>query len=464
MLFIIRLSFFLCLLTVGSAHADDLSLAVDSGVSARPTSSLVGAMNAALAENPSILAGQDRVRSAYEDVFQARAGYKPQVSLFADADFYMTDSDPGVRENGFSKSLGVNVSQLLYDGGLTHSQVGSAYYQTLSIRADFYEARSLLLSQVAAAYANVVYTKQALALAENNEAVITKQLEATKLRFEVGELTRTDVSQAQARLADARALVIEAKGLLETARAALSELTVQDVPVDDTLPELPASLPQTLDVFLDDVDERNFAIRTAQWQVNTAEENIDGAESALLPNVTLDGGLQQDYDPAPGLVDDQTTAIIGVSASMPLYTGGANRSAIRQSKLLSGAAANDLETLKRQKAREAIAAWEEYNSSTAEVQARVEQVEASSVAREGVSKELDVGLRTVLDLLDAEQEYLDSQIALIAAKRDRLSASYNILQLMGALNPQTFPGLIDSDAVALSEIDRAIDLYLQSKK
>ncbi len=389
--------------------------------------------------NPTLQAARTNLKSVQEQLPQAYANWLPNIEANAgisDGDF---DSKPdgtfGSGSGSTEKNIGVSFEQSLYRGGRSFAQTKVARAVIMAQTAEVLRTEQDLMRAAAQAYMDVFRDRSLLELAQNNQDVISKQLEATQDRFEVGELTKTDVSQAQARLASASADIITAKGNLRASEAVFEQIIGfrperLEYPYDDL------GLPSDLDEALFIADSQSPAIAASIHAHRAAEEDINNVFGALLPQVGISGNIARAYDPNPGILDRQTSRNIGISASIPLYQGGATRSKIRSAKHT----ANEryIQILEQRKAikQSAVQAWEAFQSASAEAEARKAQIKASAIAQEGVRAEAEFGSRTVLDTLDADQEFLDANVALVTAQRNKIVAEYQLLAILGDLTPQ----------------------------
>lgn len=408
-------------------------------------------LRASYADNPTLRAARAELRATNERLPQAQAGWKPTLSGEANVTWADIDQSPAAANAGngtTSKQLGLSATQPLYRGGRTVAGVDSAENVIQAQRAILNATEQRIMRDVATAYMNVVRDEAVLELRTSNKAVIEKQLQATRDRFEVGELTRTDVAQAEARLARAEADRTSAVGNLRTSRSVYEQLT-GFAPGALGYPQLAFALPPKLEgaVMLAEAD--NPAVVASRHRHRAAQSDIGSVFGELLPQVQLFGSWSKEYDPQPGILDDVTTTAVGVSATVPLYTGGATRARVREAKYVANQRMITIQETVRQAKQEAVANWESLAAAQAEITSREAQVNAAAMAREGVYQEAELGARTVLDTLDADQEYLDAQVALVTARRNETVATFFLAATLGLLTPQNlgFPEIaLDHDA------------------
>lgn len=395
------------------------------------------ALRHAYRNNPVLIAARSELKATHELLPQAYAGWKPTIS--SEASLTNTEIDGsnfGGGDGSTARDLVLSLDQPLWRGGRTFAQTAAARHTIRAQGAALRSTEQSVLLDAAAAYMDVVRDQALLDLSLGNQDVIAKQLEATQDRFDVGEITITDVSQAKARLARAESDVITARGDLHSSYAVFEEL-IGLTPKRLAGPDMALTLPESLDEAVLVAEQSNPRILAAFHSHKASEEDVDDVFGELLPEIGAFGSWNKTYDPSPGLIDEQTTKSIGLSASIPLYQAGAVRSRVRQAKHTANQRYIEILDVKRQVRQEVISAWSDWRAAQSEINSRSAQVEASQVAQEGVRAEATVGSRTVLDTLDADQELLDAQVALVTARRNEVVARFTLLSTLGLLSPQT---------------------------
>lgn len=383
--------------------------------------------------NPALNSGRADLLATQEELPQAQAGWKPTVT--ADADVTNNNSDDGdTDESNTSKGVGLTLTQPLYRGGRTVAQSASAR-AVIEARSQLLRAQEQdIFEAVAVAYMDVVRDEALLDLRRQNQDLQSRQLKATKDRFEVGELTKTDVSQSDARLAGAEADVIDAQGNLNSSRATFEQVTGV-APGKLAPPDVRLTVPDNLAAATTQAEQSSPLVLSAINAHRASENDVDGVYGELLPQVGLFAGVDRTYDPPSGLSDDRTDRNIGIEASIPLYEAGAVRSRVRQAKHVANSRYLDILDTKRRSREDAIRSWEDLQAARAQIKSREAQVEAARIAQEGVKQEAEFGARSVLDALDADQELLDAQVALVSARRDEVVAQFSLLSTLGLLTP-----------------------------
>lgn len=404
---------------------------------AKPVMEMQSALRHAYIHNPSLMAARSEFRGTQELLPQAHAGFKPTIGSTATVNkTELAGSNFPGAAGSTSKDVGLSLDQPLFRGGRTFAETSAAEYTIKAQAAILQSAEQSVLLSAATSYMDVLRDQALLDLGVNNRDVITKQLEATQDRFDVGELTITDVSQAKARLARADSDVITARGNLDSS-GALFEEVVGMAPVLLEEPELDLALPETLDEATAVAEENNPRVLSAVHAHKAAEDDIDNVYGELLPEIGFFASWNRTFDPQPGIVDRQTTKSVGLSATLPLYQAGATRSRVRQAKHSANSRYMDILDVKRQVRQEVVSAWAALQTAKSEIRSREAQVEASRLAQEGVKAEAEFGSRTVLDTLDADQEFLDAQVSLVTARRNQVVAKFTLLQTLGLLSAQT---------------------------
>ncbi|MDP6351228.1 MAG: TolC family outer membrane protein [Alphaproteobacteria bacterium] len=400
--------------------------------------SLEEALATAYATNPALLAERAALRATDEGVARALSGWRPTVTVNGQFDHQFTDSETRFlfsagEQTIDTKSIELSLSQPLYRGGRTVSDTQRSENLVLAGRANLIDIEQQVLLDGTIAYMNVVRDQAVVELSINNERVLGRQLEATRDRFEVGEVTRTDVSQAEARLSNGNAVRIEAEGALAIARAnylaVIGDLPGQiDFPTADNRPLLPDSQEEALRLSR----ARHPALIRAGFLERAALYDISYAGGRLLPEVTFDTSISRALDPTT-FTDEQDSFQFGVTGRVPLYQSGDEYAEIRQLRQTAAQRRRELDSARRTAEEDASGVWVELQTAVAQIRALEASVRANRIALEGIEQEAAVGARTVLDVLDAEQELFDAQVNLVRARRDEIVAGYELLQVIGSL-------------------------------
>lgn len=327
----------------------------------------------------------------------------------------------------------------LYQGGAVRNGIEAAEARVEAGRADLRSTEATLFVQVVAAYMDVIANRNIVELNANQVQVLDTNLQATSDRFEIGDLTRTDVAQAEARLSLARSRLETAQAELQAAEEFYLELVgswPDDLEPPPPLPELPETPDQAEDVAVVD----NPDLLSSRRNAEAARDDIDVAEAARLPRLSaVANGAYTDYfgtlggggAGAVGISQSETTASVGLQATIPLYQGGGPGARVRQAQARYDQAQELVVATERAVVADVRAAFSRYRASLQVIDSTQIAVEANELALEGVRAENSVGLRTILDVLNAEQELLNSQVDLVTARRNAYVAGFNLLAAMG---------------------------------
>ena len=406
-----------------NAHAEDMKQAL---VSAYQT-------------NPGLMAERARVREIDENYIQAQAAGRLNASIDASIGqtFFGTEFTTGAGPTlSTSGQLTPRTGQLslikpLYQGGRVRALKSQAKAGILAARQNLRNEEQNLLISAATAYVDVMRDEETARIRRNNVKVLTRQLTAAQVRFDVGAGTRTDIAQSQARLAAAEIGLANADAQLAVSRAAYTRYT-GNVPEQLTAPlrfVLPASREEALQLGR----ANNPLLVAARYNENVADSAINVAKAAGKPTLSLNGGLQASADSSTN-VPRSEGASIAAQLRIPFYSGGGNRSRIRaanQAKIRS-----KFETREFERALDQTISnlWAQVDAATRSLTASRQQVQAAEIAFEGVELELDVGTRNTLDVLDAEQELLNAKLSVVQAERNLNVASYQLLAAIGGFD------------------------------
>lgn len=408
-------------------------LLIAAGSDTARAESLTEALALTYQNNPALLAARAELRSVDENVPQALSGWRPTVTLEATTGLERTDfrSDFATDGTQTPRSYTATITQPIYQGGQTSANTEQAENQVLAQRAALLLIEQQVLFSAVTAYADVVRDTAVLDLRINNESRLQRQLQAARDRFAVGEITRTDVAQAESRLAGARAERRQAEGDLATSRAVYQEI-VGRAPGELADPPRVEGLPQTLDQTIELAETSNPEVLQSIYTERAAVAGVRSVTGQLLPSVSVQGQVQRLRDFSTS--SDQTSYSVTAQVSVPLYQAGAVTSRIRQQRQVASQRRIQIEQSLRSARETAIEAWESLASARAQIISRRAEVQAQQIAYEGVQQEATVGSRTVLDVLDAEQELLSAQVALVQQQRDEVVAEFALLSASGLLN------------------------------
>lgn len=411
-------------------------LALGAGAPDVRAETLAEALAHAYRNNPQLLAARAALRAVDEQAAQASANWRPGVTFSADAGLTAAQNKGamgGFRgANRIPAGASLNVIQNLYRGGRNAHQWRRANANIFAQRARLATVEQTVLLNAVRAYMNVSRDLAVLRLNANNEQVLARQLQATRDRFSVGEVTRTDVSQAQARLARARAATIQAQGILQASRANYANV-IGAMPGDIEQPKLRTDLPGDPAEIAAQARRDNPSVVAARWDERSAQATVDLVRGELMPTVSINGRLQRRYNAqARDTIGD--SASITANVAIPLYLSGGVASRVRAAKQTVIRRRDELRQAQRTAIENASRANAALRTARSSVRAFEAQLEASRIALNGVREETAAGLRTVLDTLDAQQELLNAQVNLVRARRDLIVATYELLAAVGRMN------------------------------
>jgi outer membrane protein len=405
---------------------------------------LQDALAQAYSNNPTLQTARAALRAVDENVPAALAGWRPTVSLSGTAGYAVGDNRTYAFGNQFSSggaayasadrrvdTLGVTVTQPLYRGGRTTAGTNRANNQVMAQRASLIASEQTVFTNTVNAYVNVIQDQELLQLDMNNEQVLAKQLQATNDRFRVGEITRTDVAQAEAALAGATATRQAAEGTFATARATYEQLVGE--PPGKLLEPQPIKLPTaTVEQARALAASNNPNVVSALFNDSAAKDNFDLQYTALMPNLSLQAtGFRNENSTQSNL--RQSGGQLIASLSVPIYQGGAEYAAIRQARQQEEQARKQIDDARRTAVQSLVSAWETYGAAKATIESTRAQIRSNQIALEGVQREAIVGSRTTLDVLNAEQALLQSRTTLVQNLASFVTASYSVAASVGRL-------------------------------
>jgi outer membrane protein len=415
-----------------------------------PVPALADTIEAALVRayqtNPQLNAQRAQVRSTDENVPQALSGYRPKVAVTASAGVQYTDTLSTAGGNASQlvrtithgvngpRTVGITASQTLYNGQQTANRTRAAESQVSGAREALRVLEQTVLLSAATVYMDYLRDSAIVEVQKSNVRVLEQTLKQTKDRFNVGEVTRTDVAQSEAQLAAGRTQLTTAESNLVTTKANFRRI-IGSEPVA-LAPGSPVDrfLPSTLVAAVELGLIQNPNVTAAMFGIDVSYLQVKVAEGALLPTVTFQVAATQSYE---------TTMVLqrsfGASAltqlSVPIYQGGGEYSLIRQSKETLAQQRLVLEQTRDQARANVVQAWGQLDAGKASVRSAQAQVTASEIALNGVREEAKAGQRTTLDVLNAQQALVNARVALVTAQHDRVVASYSVLNAVGRLSP-----------------------------
>lgn len=386
--------------------------------------------------NPRIKSQRESLKAVDELVSQANAGFLPSANGTFDYGRQRSDFNNTGQNYSTANTKNLRIEQPLFKGGTTVANLNSARQRVKAGRMQLSAIEQNTLLDAVTAYMDVIQAQAILELSRNNQDVLARQLTATQERFSLGDVTRTDVSQSEARLSNAKSAVISAEGQVISTVATFQRIVgykpdgALDVP--QSYPPIPASLDEALTI----AKNVNPGLLAAVHAEKSARYDVSANKGTLLPQLALVGTANRSRSSGTtGNIPFNQDAVL-LNVSIPLYQGGAEYSRVREAKARvrqrSEELTNNLVTVEEETTR----AWEQLETSIATISAREDQIKAAETALDGVKQEQEYGARTVLDVLDAEQELFNARTNLVRAQRDRIVAVYNLVNSLGQLTPE----------------------------
>lgn len=410
---------------------------------------LEDALTMAYSANPTIGAERARQKATKEQKAQAWAQALPQVQ--GEAAYQKIDDTQTINASSFggvgtidrnfdleTKTAGVSATQPIFTGLRNFNAIRAAKARVNAGDAQLAAVEQDVLQRAAQAYFDVVRDGKVYEATKNNVEVLLRQQREAQLRFDVGEVTKTDVAQADARLAQSRAQLTTAQARLAISRAAFTEIigqapgTLED---DPTLPPAPSSVEEAQSI----ASQGSPAVVRARMAEEASRRNVAAAKGAFAPTISLTASYQYAEEPSSFVNKDEQFAY-GIRATVPLFLGGLNISRVREARALNDADRRRIEEAERRATAAVTGAWEQLTAARANINSATAQVEANKLALTGVRREAQLGTRTTLDVLDAEQEYLNAEVSLANAERDARAATFLLLAAMGVLGPDLESG------------------------
>lgn len=414
------------------------SLVLGAAAESASAESLMQALASTYVTNEQLDARRAETRAIDETVPQALSTGRPTLTGRADVGVERQKTilrPPLVGTTGTVEPYGysITVVQPVFRGFRTLNSVKQADALVYAAREALLNTEQNVLFSAVEAYVNVVRDQSIVRLRQNNISVLNEQLRATRDRFDVGEVTRTDVAQAEARLSFARTTLSVAQANLNTALARYEEIVGHGPNGVVQPPTIQSKLPRSLNEAKLVADAEHPAIRAGIFSVEAAEFGVDVTTGELLPTISVDASWAQRWDPTVNTRRVEDATITG-RLTVPFYQGGGVSSQVREAKQVRNQRRIELEQSRHEVRAAVVSAWGQVLATRAQITSSQSQVRANEVALAGVREEAKVGQRTTLDVLNADQELLDSRVALVSARRDHVLASYALLASIGRLN------------------------------
>ncbi|MEO1490813.1 MAG: TolC family outer membrane protein [Pseudomonadota bacterium] len=390
--------------------------------------SLSDALVDAINSSPELAAGRSNVRVLSEQAVQARGAGRIQVSGLVNLSAQFRD----LQRFDYPVTMQLDVVQPLFTGGQVENSTEAAETRITAEEARLIATEQGILLNTVTAFLDVRRDRTLVSLGKNNVRVINEQLRAARERFDVGEVTRTDVAQAESRLAAAQSLLAATTGTLRSSEEAYRRVVGRYPGELDPPPPLP-DLPESVDAAIGIGMTNDPDVRAARLERRAAGSDVRTAIGALLPQVSLQAQVQRLDTLRNDNIGATSNGVVGLQVNLPFYSGGVNYSNVREAQAAVEGAAADINTALRDAAQQIGDAWADLEVARASITAGKLEVRAARIAFEGVQEEAKVGARTTLDVLDAEQELLDARGDLVTSQRDEYVAAYSLLFAVGKL-------------------------------
>ncbi|MFT8420068.1 MAG: TolC family outer membrane protein [Gluconacetobacter sp.] len=402
------------------------------------------AMAAAYLTNPTLQKERATLRATDEQVPTALAGWRPTVTSNAGMSYFSGVNRVSAQDGyaGYDRkydvpgyTAGVTISQPLYSGGRTTASTHKAVNAVMAERARLIATEQQVFSDVVSAYVGVIENEQLLQLNINNEKVLQEQLRATSERFRVGEITRTDVAQAEAALASARAARQEAEGTLQTAQATYAQVIGMSPP-PNLVPPQPLVLPaRSQNEAIAQAVQNNPNVIGALFTEASQKDAVGVALSAIMPKISAQASYSRAINQSSGrsLMDDKYAT---VNIQFPLYQGGSEYAAVRQARQQVSEAHRAVDIERRAAMQLASSNWQQLVAYTAAIKSNRIAISSNILALEGVERQAIVGTSTTLEVLQQQQTLLQAQVALVQSLSNLVTASYGVAAAIGRLTAQ----------------------------
>ncbi len=433
-----------------------LALTVSTALSAQ-ADTLETALAKAYEYNPALKAARAATSAIDENVAIAKSGYRPTLSIdggYSDSKINTNRSEHGTAKrpiDGYERSLAATISQPIFSGFQTVNSVSSAKSSVKAAQASLMSTEQSLLLNAATAYLNVLRDEAIVRLQKNNEKLLKKELEETRERFKVGEVTTTDVSQAEASYASAQSQRISAEGDLEASKAIYKQIIGEEPKETMDPKEIEKMFPKSIEEALEYAKTHNYDLNAAKHTLKAKKYDVKTSQGELLPSINAyasAGRLKsQDYTMDKNPTDNSVE--LGVNFSIPLYNAGSSRAKIRQSKYYRWQAQEDVLNTQDALHADITSYWEYLSANKAKIKSVKAQIKAYQVALNGVREEEALGNRTVLDVLNQYQYLLDSEVEEVTTRHDYYVSGLQLLQAMGKLTAADLKldvDLYDADA------------------
>jgi TolC family type I secretion outer membrane protein len=400
--------------------------------------------------NAQLMSRRSALNAAEDRIDTAQSGWRPHVDLSASAGRTRLDGSFSPIFSGFSdpsnpilpltlhgSAVGLSIRQPIYEGGRTNAAINAAQSSVSASDAQLRNAEQQVFLQTAQAYISVLTDQAVLKLERKNVHVLQQQLDSAQANYKSGEATRTDVAQSQSHLAGARAEVIQARGSLNEDRATFQRvvgISADDLESPPPVTDLPSTLTEARDLA-----SQNYPVIAARYARRAAEYNVDTVKGEFSPSVGLSASYTHANDPQFAFSQLNTSEIM-LSVKVPIYGGGALRSQKSHARHLAEQSRDQLLDAQRMALEQVTRAWQSWQTAHAALTSIESQINAARIAFKGVKSEHNVGERTQLDVLDAQQDLLSARVSLVRAKANMQIAAYTLKANTGKFTARSLLG------------------------
>jgi outer membrane protein len=419
-----------------------MGVAWTGGASSVSAETLRSALAAAYMTNPTLNAERAKLRAIDEEASQARSNFRPSISADLDTGYLKPKPNPvdgtpastgGLGGTSHPAGYDITISKTLFRGFRTLNAIRQADADIQSGRENLRSVEQLTLLDASTSYMDVVRDRAIVRLREGNVRVLTEQLKATEDRFEVGEVTKTDVAQAEARLSGSDSQLSLAQSNLKTSRASYQRVIGHPASNVVEPSSIEFLLPHALPSALSTAEVENPTLQSAIHAEEASRYAIKQIRGEMLPEISVEATYSDTLDPSVALDRIEETTLFG-RIRVPLYSKGEPSSRVRAAVEINRQRKQEVDEARAEAVAVVIASWGRLVASRAQIISDQSQVRANKIALNGVKEEEKVGQRTILDVLDAEQEFLDSSVTLVTTKRDKVVASFILLSAIGRLD------------------------------
>jgi len=410
--------------------------AMGLSVTAVHADSLQDALGATYQSNPTLLAAREALRATMEQYPQAQANWMPRLSTSATAGDTLSRSKTDTRSQSRTSDLKntVSFSQPIYRGGRNFAELRKAEAAVNAQRATYTTSEQTVILSAITAYMNVIRDRGIRDLRKANVDLLQQRLESTQTQYDLRRRTLTDLSQAQARLSQAKATFVQSQSTLDSSTEQYTQV-IGRPPTELSMPETLAATADSFDAYLVQIDELNPAILAAAYAVDQSREDVKIQNGSRLPTLQFDASMAHTRSKElGGAIATRSRELSGtVTLNVPLYQSGSELSQVRAARYQTNQRLLELDAAKRTARQTAISDWSTLQGTKASVESLEQGAKAARVARDSIAQELEVGRRSLIDLLNADLELLNAQTSLITAHRDLVVQTYTVLRTTGQL-------------------------------